>query len=501
MATRKAQRHTLKFEPGQRVSRKERKILRELEADSRAEEHVEEIEVEEAPFLTRFGRLRRGHMADLSLPRHVGTGWEWSAANPFPFADVPVVPGPVIGIERTSGGQPFTFHPWNMYNAGVIPSPNVLFKGGIGRGKSYFLKRLVTLGALFGVISINTSDVKGEHGVVADALGGQWYRVGAFGTNVRVNPFEAGERHFGETELEHQQRLLASRQLVAQQLAGLLLEDEEPLNAVEKTMLAWALEEVIRETNDHPTIRKVVAKFDDEQALRSARGGRFLKGEERRLRFLFDPMLTGNLSGMFEDEGTVRYNPNSPYTVFDTYAMEKRGDLALALTQTITNSWVQNVVSNKSAGRMVQVIREEGWRDMKTLQGLEAHEMQLKLSREYGISLMMAVHEDGDFDSVGTEGSRERALAQKLLRQYANTFTFNQGARTLQRAVKEGNLTPGEAAMLTSFGEVQGLCLLQAGERSYVIDGRATSTAWERRLFDTDAAMKSREQQHERQAA
>lgn len=490
-------RHRLEFRPDA-LTRQERKIFNSQE-DVRGGEHTDVQEVDEAPFMSRMGRLMRGHSADLRLPRHRGTGWEFAAANPFPFADVPVVEGPVIGIERTSGGQPFTFHPWNMYTAGVIPSPNVLFKGGIGRGKSYFMKRLVTLGTLFGVISINTSDVKGEHGVVADALGGQWYRVGAFGTDVRVNPFEAGERHFGETELEHRQRLLASRQLVGQQLAGLLLEEEEPLNAVEKTMLAWALDEVIRETNDHPTIRKVVAKFDDPEALKRARGGRFLPGEERRLRFLFDPLLTGNLAGMFEDEGTVRFNPNSPYTVFDTYAMEKRGDLALALTQTITNSWVQNVVSNKSSGRMVQVIREEGWRDMKTLQGLEAHEMQLKLSREYGISLMMAVHEDGDFDSVGTEGSKERALAQKLLRQYANTFTFNQGARTLRLAVQAGNLTPGEAAMLTSFGEVQGLCLLQAGERSFVIDGRATSTAWERELFDTDAAMDSRAKQHERQ--
>lgn len=487
------------FIPEGKLSRKERRILKEVVEGEYGAPAAEVIEVEDVPFLTRIQRFLKGHLADLSLPKHRGTGWEWAAANPFPFSDVPVVDGPVIGIERTSGGQPFTFHPWNMYNAGVIPSPNVLFKGGIGRGKSYFLKRLVTLGALFGVISINTSDVKGEHGIVADALGGQWYRVGAFGTNVRVNPFEAGERHFGESELEHQQRLLASRQLVAQQLAGLLLEDEDPLTAIEKTMLSWALEEVMRETNDHPTIRKVVAKFDDADALSRARGGRFMPGEERRLRFLFDPMLSGNLSGMFEDEGTVKFNPDSPYTVFDTYAMEKRGDLALALTQTITNSWVQNVVSNKGSGRMIQVIREEGWRDMKTLQGLEAHEMQLKLSREYGISLMMAVHEDGDFDSVGTEGSKERSLAQKLLRQYANTFIFNQGARTLNRAVKDGTLSPGEAAMLSSFGEVQGLSLLQAGERSYVIDGRATSTSWERRLFDTDAAMRSREEQHERQ--
>ncbi|SDQ32703.1 hypothetical protein [Leucobacter chromiiresistens] len=481
-----------------KLSRKERRLLKELHAPTE-NDTTEAVEVEEAPSMSRLGRLARGHVPDLKLPRHTGTGWEWAGLNPFPFSDVPVVEGPVIGLELTSGGQPFSFQAWHMYNNDIITSPNVLFKGGIGRGKSYFMKRMVTLGTLFGVHSINTSDVKGEHGVVAAALGGQWYRVGAFGTDVRVNPFEKGERHFKETAIEHEQRIHASRQLVARQLAGLLLEDEDPLTTIEKSILAWALEEVVRETNDHPTIRKLVQKIDDAEALRTARGNRFEPGEERRLRFLFDPMLTGNLAGMFEDEGTVRFNPDSPYTVFDTYAMQKRGDLALALTQTITNSWVMNVVSNKSAGRMIQVIREEGWRDMKTLQGLEAHEMQLKLSREYGISLMMAVHEDGDFDSVGTQGSKERELAQKLLRQYAVSFTFHQGDRTRRRAVESGNLTPGEAAMLGSFSGQQGLCLLQADEQSFVIDGRATSTAWERELFDTDRAMRAREVQHEAQ--
>lgn len=489
----------LSFQP-KALSRKEKRIFQEIISGDDPALEQEISAVEEIPYLGRISKLLRGHYANLKLPKHVGTGWEWASANPFPFADIPIVDGPVIGLELTSGGQLFQFNPWEMYLAGIIASPNVLFKGGIGRGKSYFLKRLVTLGWLFGVISINTSDVKGEHGVVADALGGQWYRVGAFGSNVRINPFEKGERHFGETAQEHELRILASRQNVILQLAGLLIEEGAPLDAIEKSILSWALDEVIRETNDHPTIRALTAKLDQPGALKDARGGRFAPGEERRLRFLFDPLLQGNLSGMFEDEGTIRYDPDSPYTVFDTFAMEKRGDLALALTQTITNSWVQNVVSNKGAGRRIQVIREEGWRDMKTLQGLEAHEMQLKLSREYGISLMMAVHEDGDFDSVGTAGSKERALAQKLLRQYSSTFMFNLGERALKREVKEETLTQGEADMLTDFGEVQGLSLLKSGSRSYVIDGRVTSTAWERNLFDTDKAMRLRTDEHERQS-
>ncbi|MBL3685667.1 hypothetical protein D3248_01675 [Leucobacter zeae] len=230
----------------------------------------------------------------------------------------------------------------------------------------------------------------------------------------------------------------------------------------------------------------------DSPELSQARDGRFDVSQARELVYLFDPMINGNLSGMFEDEGSIRFNPTSPYTVFDTYAMEKRGDLALAITQTITNSWVQNTVSNKSAGRRYMVIREEGWRDMKTLQALEAHELQLKLSGEFGITMVMIVHEDGDFD---TGGEQERQLAQKLLRGYANTITFYQNQNTLKRAVATGTMTQGEADVVRGFD--RGEFLLKAGERSYVINSRPTSTEWERSLFDTDNAMRHRDEEHQ----
>ena len=72
---------------------------------------------------------------------------------------------------------------------------------------------------------------------------------------------------------------------------------------------------------------------------------------------------------------------------------------------------------------------------MKTKQALEAHQEQLKLSGEYGIAMVLIVHEGGDFDSVGPEGSEERELAKSLLRGYANRVCFWQPQSTLQNAV------------------------------------------------------------------
>ncbi|KAM9865645.1 hypothetical protein ACIFOC_01267 [Leucobacter aridicollis] len=470
------------FDPGT-LSRKERKILREVHEEHSRGEPVVAPEVDELPFLGMEDRFRS--IARLSPPPHVGTGWDFAAANPFAASDLPQIVGPVIGVERLSGGRGFVLHPWNMYLAGMVSSPNILVKGSLRRGKSFIVKRLVTLLALFGVYSINTSDVKGEHGVVAEALGGQVFKVGSFGTDIRVNPLQTGERHFGESEAEHTHRMLASRQQVLQLIGALLSPGSRNLYPAEVAILNWALEEVIRETNDHPTIRKVIEKVDS-RALESARGGMFERAMARDLVLMFDLLIRGNLAGMFEDEGTIQLDPESPYTVFDTYAMEKRGDLALSITQTVTNSWVQNMVSNKASGRRIAVLREEGWRDMKTKAALEAHELQLKLSGEYGITMIMIVHEDGDFDTGGEE---ERNLAQKLLRGYANTITFYQNESTLQRAVQAGTLRHGEANLIKGFG--RGEFMFRAGERSYVIDGNPTTTEWERQLFDTDAAMRS----------
>lgn len=477
-------RHLVTFDPGT-LTRKERKALEQLHRERVRGDDAEQTAPEFLPFQGALERRRLGAYPRLAPPAHVGTGWEFAGANPFAAADVPDVVGPVIGVERLSGGQAFCFHPWNMYLAAIVSSPNLLVKGSLRRGKSFIIKRLVTLLALYGVYSINTSDVKGEHGVVAEALGGQVFKVGAFGSEVRVNPLEASERHTGETVMEHQQRTLASRQNVLLMIAELLVDGTEPLTASEIAIMSWALDEVIRDTNDHPTIRRVLAKIESEDLV-TARGGLFEREMARRLLFLFDRLVSGSLAGMFEDEGSITLAPDSPYTVFDTFAMEKRGDLALAITQTITNSWVQSMVSNKASGRRRMVIREEGWRDMKTKAALEAHELQLKLSGEYGITMVMIVHEDGDFDTGGEE---ERQLAQKLLRGYANTITFYQNESTLRRAVAAGTMRQGEADLIRGFG--RGQFMLRAGERSFMIDGRPTSTSWERELFDTDRAMRT----------
>lgn len=480
-------RQALAFIPAGLNRKQVRELRQELKSEFRSLEVAAQEEIADLPGL---GLLDLPH--GLWLPKvkpipHRMTGWEFAGANPFAMADIHDIVGPVIGMERTSGGMPLTFDPWTMYNLGLVSSPNLLVQGALRRGKSFSVKRLVTLMALFGRYSINTSDVKGEHGVVAEAIGGEVFKVGTFGNPVRLNALEAGERHFGETEEAHQVRILTNRQLVLQQIASLLLEDEPALNAREKGVMNWALGEVIRETNDHPTIRKVVAKIASDDLLK-ARNGRYERGDGQRLLDIFDLLIHGDLRGMFDDESSVKLNPESRYTVIDTFAMATRGDLALAITQTISNAWVSNTISNKSSGRKYLLVREEGWRDMNSLASLEAHRLQLKLSGEFGITMIMIVHEDGDFAAVGPAGSKEREIAEQLLRGYANVWSFRQPKKALLRAVESGSFTEGEAAQISKLR--RGEFLFKTDENSYLVDATATATDWERELFNTDRAMR-----------
>lgn len=123
---------------------------------------------------------------------------------------------------------------------------------------------------------------------------------------------------------------------------------------------------------------------------------------------------------------------------------------------------------------------------------LEAQLKQLKLSGEYGVGMVLIVHEGGDFDAVGQEGSKERELAKSLLRGYANRISFWQGSETLKDAIERQMFTRAEAAAIATLSRGQFLVKIKAG--SYVVDGNPTSTDWERSLFDTDKQMRERTQ-------
>lgn len=483
---------------GTGLSRKERKTLKKIYAGAmRDEEETLQEEEEKLPVQSPM-QYRPGFWSfPVRRPWHRATGHQIAAANTFAAADMHDAAGPIIGIDMNSG-RAFTFDPWELYRRGLVASPNLLIQGSLRQGKSFFIKRLVTYLVEFGRYAINTSDSKGEHGVVAEAIGGHVFKMGVFGSEIRLNPLEAPERRAGELEVDYLARVRAARVAVLQQIASLLTPGERPLIAREMTILEWALEEVEKTSGGRPTLRAVWETIAS-PALLTAQDGYFQPTDANDLRDGLRRLVHGDLGGMFDTDSSIELDPDSPYTVIDTFAIGQRGDQALAVTQAVTNAWVFNTISNKEAGRQYLLIREEGWADMRTLPALEAQLRQLKLSGEYGVMMVLIVHEGGDFDAVGAEGSKERELAKSLLRGYANRISFWQNEETLEDAVSRRMFTKSEAAAIGGLSRGQSLVKIKSG--SYVVDGNPTSTGWERTLFDTDKQMRERERAKEMSAA
>ena len=448
-------------------------------------EEEEKVEFNDLPFKS-FGFGAGFASLPIKRPYHRATGFQIAAANPFSAADLYSPAGPIIGIDLTSGGRPFTFDPWELYNRRIVASPNLLVQGSLRQGKSFFVKRLVTLLSSFGRYAINTSDSKGEHGDLALALGGSVFKMGVFGSPITLNPLEAAERRQGEDQAAYIARVRTARSVVLQQICTVLNPGGRQVTSRESAILDWALAEVEKQTS-RPTVREVYELLRDGR-IGELTGGLYANSDASDLIDGLRRLVTGDLAGMFDTHSSVELDPSSPYTVIDTYNISQRGAVALAVTQTVTNAWVQNTISNKTAGRRYFLIREEGWRDMRSVAALEAHQEQLKLSGEYGVAMVMIVHEDGDFDAVGPEGSKERELAKSILRGYANQISFYQTDKTLIRAVNEKAMSEIEAENISALRP--GMFVARLRDRFYVVDGNPITTDFERHIFDTDKQMR-----------
>ncbi|WP_282827670.1 hypothetical protein [Gulosibacter sediminis] len=420
------------------------------------------------------------------------------AAGLYPYVTGarPIEPlGVPLGIDRETENL-WCFDPWQWYERGLIPSTGMLIMGGYRQGKSFFLKRFVQNLVSVGYQAINTSDSKGEHKALAHALGGTVFEVGAPGSNLRINGLDAGTKPDSMPQDVWDINVNQRRSALLQQIVSILLGKSDELRASERSVIQWALDTADHETSGEPTIRWVYRLLG--QIVTGERTPEELgdvRDEAKQLWHTLRRLVDGDLAGMFEDTSTATLDANSPYIVFDTYSMSLRGETALAITQAITQSWVQSILQDKESGRKWIVAREEGWRDMSSVAALESQRLQQKLAGEFGICQLLVVHEGGDFEAVGAEGSKERTLAEELAKGFAVKISFAQERGQLAASARAVGLTDSQAELIGTLAK--GQCVVAIGERATLVDTMPISTPWEKRIFNTDQAMHTREQEEE----
>ncbi|OAZ41473.1 hypothetical protein A9Z40_02005 [Microbacterium arborescens] len=266
-----------------------------------------------------------------------------------------------------------------------------------------------------------------------------------------------------------------------------MVSPSKTLTPAEHSATVLALELAIEATSDRPTLRTVhdaLGRIMNDSTLAVERKPREAAED---VRLLLNRFVNGDLSGLFEDESTAQFDENAPIVVVDTSELFQRSELVAQIAQVCTTSWVQAVISDPNTRRKRYLIREEGWRDMTSVQALQMYQQWLKLSRHYGIANVVILHKMGDLDAVGPEGSQERSLAYSVVQDIENKFIFRVNHQEQRNLRDKLNLPETHVAIARQLQK--GEFLAYIGKYAYIVDCFSTSTPEEFELFKTDDAM------------
>src|SRR3990170_2936275 len=120
------------------------------------------------------------------LPAHRLTTAHLQAA--YPFVSEGGFGGRGAYIGRDLFGGAFTYDAFELYEEGVITSPNMVVAGQLGRGKSALVKSFALRQMTFGR-RIVVMDPKGEYAPLASACGAEAIRLTPGGAT-KLNPLD-----------------------------------------------------------------------------------------------------------------------------------------------------------------------------------------------------------------------------------------------------------------------------------------------------------------------
>lgn len=384
----------------------------------------------------------------------------------YPFVAEGGLGGRGVYIGRDLLGSSFVYDPWELYQRGVLTSPNMLVAGQIGRGKSAFVKSYLWRSSVFGRRGV-VLDPKGEYGPLARAFGVEPIRLHPRG-QLRLNPLEERVAH------EDQERLLSA--ITAAALARPLKPTET--QALSVGLLAAreqgeaTLPQVV-ESMLHPSQDAAVALNADPLAV--LEWGREVAFELRRL-------VAGDLQGMFDGPTSEDINLDAPLVVLDLSAVY--GSDALGILMTCAAAWLTGVLARDTRQKTIFVL-DEAWAILANLGIAKWLQSNFKLSRALGIQNVAVMHRFSDLTAVGAQGSQEERVARGLLSDAETKVVYGQSQAEVEATKDLLGLTDTEATLLPQLD--RGVALWKVAQRSFLVHHWLGS--FERDIVDTDARM------------
>ena len=378
--------------------------------------------------------------------------------------------GTALAVDVLSG-TPFCFDPWAYYQAGILTNPSLAVFGAVGRGKSSFVKALLSRSV--GVFGRRAwiLDPKGEYAPLA-ALGLPVIALRPGGGEVKLNPLDVPQGTAPEEAVSRRSTLL---QALAESLLDRPLQPEELAGL---TAACWCLppDPVLSDVVDlllRPTEAQAerLATTPDQHAL-----------AVREVGLALGRLLEGSLAGMFDGHSTIRLSGEGG--VIDlSAAWSEPSTRAPILAASL--SWLTQALAS-GAGHPTYVVVDEAWQVL-TRHGVDFLRATMKLARGLGISSLLIMHHPSDLATAGDSGSVVARRAEGLLSDTGTVVIFGDQTPIPPEVATALGLSDREVELIHNLE--RGRCLVCVGQRHHLVD--VVLTERERALADTDAVMRA----------
>ncbi|WP_232433894.1 hypothetical protein [Salinispora arenicola] len=436
----------------------------------------------------------------------------------FPFAAGSGAPPVGVPIGRHMlWGEVVCLDPIEWLRYGLVTNPGVFVLGQPGAGKSTIAKRLIMGMVAYGHHAIILGDTKPDYTMQVRHLGGQIIEVGR-GMD-RINPLDSGPlghalHRMSGADADRLRLEIRGRRLSLLLALCALVRGTKLTNA-EEVVLGRGIDLLTDRLDVDPTVPDVLRVIDDgpDELRRAARVTDTAEYHRRvdDLAFTLNLLCTGSLAGVFDGPTTTPLDLDAPAVSVDISRVAAAGDTLVTAAMLCTWGYGFGMVDAAAVladlglapRRRYLAVMDELWRALRGASGLVEHADALtRLNRQKGMASMMITHSLADLDALPTE--EDRAKARGFAERCAITVLAGLPLKELRRVSEITPLTEPEIDLVKSWAAPEswlpgtshpgrGKYLIKTGER-IGIPVELTLVGHERRLYDTDTAVRDTDQ-------
>lgn len=356
------------------------------------------------------------------------------------------VPGILLGRDDLSGA-PFSWDPFELYASHIITSPIAIVLGQVGTGKSTFSKLLALRGTGVHGYGFFALDPKGEYADVAKELRLPYLMLAPGKT--RINPLDLDSPSAKATMLGILASSVMDRSLTPDEAAAL----DKTAELLQEGATLFDAVNILREVPEEIVYAMGTPTRDDAvQRLIPV-----LAGLQRYLG-------AGALGGLFDGKTSIELDPRG---MVINLAEAFREPTLFKPVSSVVAFWLRNAISHLAQRSFLVV--DEGWAVLDNLASFL--QTTTKLSRSYGVSLVLTMHGLSDVLGAANAGTAISGKLQTIIDAVQSAFIFSNSSNEIELIAQTFTLTQAEQSILNlddAASNYRGLFLAMIGGNHYL---------------------------------